>query len=228
MAEPPPGSSWVWIKTSADPTVWGCRVAHLVLGKLGWMLRVPGMAPGGLGARIGWQNRSSANLGGLTSPKAGVKLSSGTRVGWSMGTLEKTLPTLPRRPGSALLVQSCVVQEMALPGGGLHAPVTPLQALLRPLRHRSSEGKRAGSAPRSRGVYGRRCRWEGGERRCLLNIASSRPRGSVTQLVTLARVLPVVLPGVGGAWRLWGHPSGRIPEGAQGRMELYVAGSYRA
>ena len=93
------------------------RVPHPVLGKLGWVLLVTGMAPGSLGAWICWQSGSSANLCGLTSRKAEGKLSSGTRGGWSMGTLETMLPVLPCHPGSALLVQSSGVQEMALPGG---------------------------------------------------------------------------------------------------------------
>lgn len=200
-------------------------------GKAGLDAACARHGPRRLGSTYRLAEQVFSKFRGVDKPKSGGKAVLRHPSGMEHGNPGKDaphVPTLPRRPGSALLMQSCVVQEMALPGGGLHAPVTPLQALLRPLRHRGSEGKRAGSAPRSRGVYGRRCRWEGGERRCLLNIASSRPRGSVTQLVTLARVLPVVLPGVGGAWRLWGHPSGRIPEGAQGRMELYVAGSYRA
>lgn len=147
VAEPPPRrSSWVWIKTSADPTLWGCQVAHLVLGKLGWMLRAPGTAPGGLGACIGWQSGSSANLGGLTSPKVGGKLSSGTRGGWSMGALEKTLPTLPRRPGSALLVQSCVVQEMALPGGASCPRDTP-PGVTAPFASPQQQGERGRQHP---------------------------------------------------------------------------------
>lgn len=99
MAEPPRGSSWVWIKTSADPTLWGCRVPHLVLGKLGWMLRVPGTAPGGLGARIGWQSGSSANLGGVDKPKCGGKAVLRHPRGMEHGSPANDAPHAPPPPG---------------------------------------------------------------------------------------------------------------------------------
>lgn len=197
-------------------------------GKAGLDAACARHGPRRLGSTYRLAEQVFSKFRGVDKPKSGGKAVLRHPSGMEHGNPGKDAPHAPPPPGERFAGAVLRGARNGSTGGGLHAPVTPLQALLRPLRHRGSEGKRAGSAPRSRGVYGRRCRWEGGERRCLLNIASSRPRGSVTQLVTLARVLPVVLPGVGGAWRLWGHPSGRIPEGAQGRMELYVAGSYRA
>lgn len=104
-------------------------------------------------------------------------------------------------PGAPLPPGECfagTVQGGARNGStwGLHAPVTPFLVLLHPLLTFMS--------PQQQGEKGRqhRCCQEGGEQRCwcLLNIASRTgsgcPRGSITQLFTLARLLPV-LPGGG-------------------------------